>query len=123
MIGYPITEQGQIGGERNTSSSTNNYDVVHAEHNGSVLSAGITAKTVSAAPCYLGGIYITTALAGTLTIAGLSDEAGTAASIVIPVATPAGFIDFFESRCETSLVITKSSATDDARIVIMWRPI
>lgn len=31
-------EKGQIGGERNTSSSTNNYDVIKNKCNGTIIS-------------------------------------------------------------------------------------
>ncbi len=111
-----------LAGERNATSATNGYLVNRPEVNGSVVSAGITAKTISAAPAHFAGVWIHTALVGTFTVTCLTDEAGTAANWVLPVGT-VGLLAAPFSRCETSLTVQKSSATDDGRIIVFWRPL
>lgn len=119
-------EQGVIGGERNTVSASNNYDAVKHEANRSTLVNGVTAQNIGSAgttPIYFMGVIAHTALSGTLTIVGFTDTAGAAASVVLPV----GFIGQWgvsnAARCETGCTVTKSSALDDGKIVIDWRPL
>jgi len=113
-----------IAGERNNASATNSYLVTRNESNGVMLDDGTSATAVSGGvPAHFMGVYISTALTGTLTIAGLRTAAGVETSLVIPDATPAGFLDFHDARCETALIATKSSASDDDNIVVFWRPI
>lgn len=121
-------EQGQIGGERNTSSTTNNYDATKHECNSSVLSAGTGAKNIGAAgttPIFLMGIYANAALVGTLTITGFTAEDGvTAANLVIPIGASGWLLAPGNARrCETGCTVAKSSASDDGKILIDWRPI
>lgn len=123
--GLLIREQGQIGGERNTSSTTNNYDATKHECNSTILNTQITAQAISAgAPAFLMGIHIHTALAGTLTIAGLTNLAGTATDWVLPIGAVGTILSSGNARrCETALSATLSSATDYGRVMIDWRPI
>jgi hypothetical protein len=83
-------ERGVIGGERNTSSLTNNYDAVKHEANSNILQNVATAQNIGTSgttPIYLMGIQIRTALTGTLTIVGFTDPAGTAKNWVLPIGT------------------------------------
>lgn len=119
-------EQGITGGERNGGTS-NNYDAVKHECNRSVVSAGTGAKNIGTGgttPIFLMGIYIHTALVGTLTVTGFTAEDGTtAASIVIPIGAVGWVLHGNAARCETGCTVQKSSASDDAKIVVDWRPI
>lgn len=121
-----VLEAGVVGGERNTSSPTNNYDATKHEANRSTLVAGTAAQNIGTGgttPIYFMGVIVHTALAGTLTIVGFTDTAGAAASVVLPI----GFVGAWgvgnAARCETGCTVTKSSAVDDGRIVIDWRPL
>jgi|GEM_PF-3313303 len=111
------SEQGLIAGEHNQESAENGWLATREECNGTYLADGtITAQTVSSAPAHLMGIIIQQALAGTLT---LTDSATN--KLVLPAATPAGFIDFKAMRFETNLIVTLANAADD--ILVLWRPI
>ena len=121
-------EQGVSGGERNTDSTTNNLTATKHEANGSVLSAGTGTKNIGAGgtqPIYLMGIYISAALVGTLTITGFYAEDGTtAASLVIPIGASGWVLAPGNARrCEAGCTVAKSSASDDGKILIDWRPI
>lgn len=121
-------ETGVIAGERNNSSLTNNYDVTKHECNGSVLSAGTGAKNIGSGgttAIYLMGVYISAALVGTLTITGLTAEDGsTAANLVIPIGAVGWVLTPGNARrCEAGCTMTKSSASDDTKILVDWRPI
>lgn len=118
-----------VGGERNTGSIINNYDAVKHECNRTILSAGITAKSIAVGnpAIYLMGVHVHAALSGTLTVAGLFAEDGTtAASYVLPV----GFVGHYgfanAVRFEVAgggCIMTKSSALDDGKISVDWRNI
>lgn len=112
-----------FAGERNPDSANNSYLVTRHEHNAAHLSDGTGVKTISSAPCHLGGLYLNAALAGTLTLVGVADETGAAKSIVLPIGTPAGSYPFADARCEASLTAQKSSAADDGKVTIFTRPI
>jgi hypothetical protein len=120
-------EQGVIGGERNTSSLTNNYDAVKHEANSNILQNVATAQNIGTGgttPIYLMGIQIRTALTGTLTIVGFTDPAGTAKNWVLPIGTvgqvlPPGNARRLESGC----TMTLSVAADGDFVVVDWRPI
>lgn len=109
--------------ERNPSSLTNSWCATRPESSGAVISDGTGAKTVSANPAHLVGVYLTAALAGTLTITCLNDEAGVAAPLILPIGAAAGFHNLAFARCETSLSVKKSSASDDDKITVFWRPL
>jgi hypothetical protein len=120
-------EQGSIGGERNTTSPTNNYDVVKHECNSNILQNVATAQNIGTGgttPIFLMGIQIRTALTGTLTIVGLTDPAGTAKSWVLPIGTvgqvlPPGNARVMSNGC----TMTLSVAADGDFVVVDWRPI
>lgn len=120
-----VTDQGINGGGRNEATQTNNFTATKHECNSTILNTTTTSQAVSGgAPAYLMGITIHTALAGTLTITGLTNVAGVATNWVIPIGAvgevlPAGNA----RRCETALSATLSSATDYDRVMIDWRPI
>lgn len=117
-------EQRQEAGARNPTSTVTSYVVNRDECNCTMLDAGTGAQAVSAgAPAHLQGIMIHTALAGTLTITGMTNVSDSATDFVLPIGTVAGFYDFKGARCETALSVTKSSASDDGAIAVMWRPI
>lgn len=121
-------ETGIIGGERNTSAQTNNYDATKHECNSSVLSAGTGAKNIGTGgttPIFIMGVYSSAALVGTLTITGFTAEDGTtAANLVIPVGATGWILQPGNARrCESGCTMTKSSASDDTKILVDWRPI
>lgn len=121
-------EQAVLGGGRNELSVSNNLTVVKHEANASVLSAGIGAKNIGpggTTPIYLMSLYAHTALAGTLTITGFTAEDGTtAASLVIPVGAVGWVLQPGTSRrLENGCTMQKSSAADDGKILVDWRPI
>lgn len=69
----------------------------------------------------LRGLVITAALTGTCTIAGFSDSDGTAQTITLPAATPAGFKDFQGALNDAgSLIITCSNAADDNLVTVLY---
>lgn len=77
-----VMEQGVVGGERNTSSTENNFTVIKNECNLTVVSTTSAASIGGGAAddTYLLGLHIHTALTGTCVIAGFADEAGNAQS-------------------------------------------
>lgn len=117
-------EQGQIGGERNSSSTTNNYTVTRNECNVTIISV-TTAVTIGGGAVddtYLLGLHIHTALAGTCVISGFADETGAAKPYTLPIGA-VGHIPFYGARNTAgALTVTCSSATDDDRVAVMWRP-
>jgi len=120
-------EQGVIGGERNTTSLTNNYDAVKHEANCNILQNVATAQNIGTGgttPIFLMGIQIRAALTGTLTITGFTDPTGAAKSWVLPIGTvgqvlPPGNARRMESGCTMAL----SVAADGDFVVVDWRPI
>ena len=102
------------------------YTTVVPAHTGTMLIAQATSATVLGGSTlanvgYLNGILIVKALTGTLTVAGFFKPDGTtAASLVFPIATPAGFYPFGDAQFQT-LTLTKSSGLDDDLILAVWR--
>lgn len=73
---------------------------------------------------YLKGVFIHTALAGTLTIDGFQDDAGAAQSFVVPASTPAGYYEFGGIlNDQAALQVTLSSATDADRVMVIYQPV
>lgn len=118
-------EQGNITGVRNPSSSTNAYLPVRQECNLSIISK-TTAVTIGAGAAndtHLMGIYIHTALTGTLAIAGFADSDGAAQTFTIP-AGAVGEFDFKGAiNAAGALAMTASNAGDDNKIAVLWRPV
>ena len=118
-------EQGNIAGLRNPSSSTNAYLPVRQECNLSIISK-TTAVTIGAGAAndtHLMGIYIHTALTGTLAIAGFADSDGAAQTFTIP-AGAVGAFDFKGTiNAAGALTMTASNAGDDNKIAVFWRPV
>ena len=117
-------EQGTVGGERNTSSATNNYTVTKNECNATVLSttAAVTIGGGAADDTYLLGVHIHTALAGTCVIAGFVDESGAAKSYTLP-ATTVGHVPMYAARnLAGALTVTCGTAGDDDKVMVLWRP-
>lgn len=118
--GAKHTEPNQLATERNVGTS-NQFGVGVDECNGSILDAVTSAQAVSAgAPALIFGVQINTALAGTLTITGLTNVSGVATDIVLPVATPIGYYELKGAKCNTALICQLSVATDD--VCVLWRP-
>jgi len=124
-----VLEQGVIGGGDNETSSgptANNLTKTRRPMNRSILSAGTGVKNIGTGgttAIYLGGIWVSAAMVGTLTITGLYAEDGTtAASAVIPI----GFTGFWflgnDAKFVNGCTVQKSSASDDAKIIIDWTP-
>ena len=85
-----------------------------------------TALTVLASlanTAVLHGIWIHTALAGTVTVGGFADDAGLAQNFVLPIATPAGLYSFPRGLINSAgaLTVQLSSATDQLRVSALWR--
>jgi hypothetical protein len=117
-------EQGLGAGERNVDSATDGYQVVREECNVAVISktGAVTIGAGAAGDTHLLGLMITAALTGTCTIAGFDDSDGTAQTITLPAATPAGFIDFKGAiNAAGALVITASNGSDDNLISVLWK--
>lgn len=98
------------------------HQVAAPECNASVISK-TTAVTISAGTntAALLGLLITAALTGTCVIAGFADSDGTAQSITLPAATPAGFYSFAGAvNAAGDLIITCSTAGDDNKVTALW---
>lgn len=122
----PVTQADLIAGERNPDSATNSYLVTRDECNLSVISK-TTAVTIgggAANDTHLIGLVVTAALTGTCVITGFADSDGTAQSITLPAATPAGFKDFKGAiNSAGALTFTCSNAADDNLVSVLWRPV
>lgn len=93
---------------------------VVSPHRAAQLSAGTGAKTVFNGASRLKLVYVSAALIGTLTLTGFKDEAGTNANVVLPVGF-VGVLDFHDSLVENgNLTANKSSASDDAKVTIVY---
>jgi len=118
-------EQGNIAGLRNPSSPTNAYIPVRQECNLSIISK-TTAVTIGAGAAndtHLMGLYIHTALTGTLAITGFADSDDTAQTFTIP-AGAVGEFDFKGAiNSAGALTMTASNAADDNKIAVLWRPV
>lgn len=116
-------EKGQIGGERNTSSTTNNYDVIKNECNVTIIAVQ-TAVTIGGGAVddtYLLGLHIHTALTGTCVITGFTDSAGAAASYTLPAGT-VGHVPFYAARNTAgALTVTLSTLGDASKAAVLWR--
>jgi hypothetical protein len=70
------------------------------------------------------GLYINAALAGTLTITGFTYPAGSSSSFVIPVGASGWVLSPGSARrMEGGCTMQKSSASDNGKILVEWRPI
>jgi len=125
--GAKTTLNTAIAGERNTSSATNSYLDTRSVAN-AVLLSGTSAVTIGASAAandrHLQGIMIGTALAGTLTIAGFEDSDAAAASMILPIGTVAGYLDFHDAlNSAGALTMTLSAAGDDNDVMVFWRAV
>lgn len=120
-----VAEQGNITGLRNPSSETNAYLPVRQECNLSIISK-TTAVTIgggAANDTHLMGIYIHTALTGTLAITGFADSDAAAQTFTIP-AGAVGEFDFKGAiNSAGALTMTASNAGDDNKVAVLWRPV
>ena len=119
-----VADQTIGAGARNPASTTESYLVVREECNLSVISK-TTAVTIGggvANDTHLMGLQITAALTGTCVITGFADSDGTAQSITLPAATPAGFIDFKGAiNSAGALTLTCSTVGDDNLVSVLWK--
>lgn len=70
------------------------------------------------------GLFISAALTGTCVITGFSGSAGTALSITLPAATPAGFKEMGGMvNDQGSLTITCSNASDANLVTAIFVPV
>ena len=75
-------------------------------------------------PVFLTGIYANAALTGTLTITGFTDPTGTSANFVIPAGASGWVLAPGNARrMEAGCTVQKSSASDDGKVLVDWRPI
>lgn len=118
-MGYPVNQVTKTAGEPGSgtlleTSSPSRATIINT-------TAAITINSGVAGDTLLRKIVIGTALAGTLTITGFQDSTGTAQSLVLPIATPAGSYDFGDALNEKgALTLTLSSATDANRVMAVW---
>lgn len=114
-----------IAGETNPDSATNAYLKTRKPAN-VVLLTGISAITIGAGAAndtHLIGIFIHTALVGTLTIDGFADSGDAAESYIIPIGF-VGAVPLDDSiNSKGALTMTLSSATDNDVVLVRWRPI
>lgn len=119
-------EQGLGPGERNSSNPSNSYASTRHECNSTVLAAGTAAQSIGAGgttPIFLMGIYANAALVGTITVVGFTNPDGTPANFVIPVGASGWVLAPGNARrCESGCTVTKSSASDDGKVLVDWRP-
>lgn len=115
-------EQGQIGGERNSSSSTNNWDAVHEESNYTLFAPGGTSETVvSAVPVFVYGFLGKTGT-GTLTLRDSSTASATTSPFPAFTLAVAGMVTFPAAiRFENGLTAQLGTGTD--AVAIFTRPI
>ncbi|HFD86854.1 MAG TPA: hypothetical protein ENJ35_04165 [Gammaproteobacteria bacterium] len=119
-----VADQSIGAGARNPSSTTKSYLVTREECSLTIVDVQ-TAITIGggvANDTHLMGVIINVALTGTCVITGFEGSAGTAISITIPAATPAGFIDFKAAiNSKGPLTVTCSNASDDNNVQILWK--
>jgi hypothetical protein len=116
----------RLAGERNSASAVESYLDIRTEGRPQLLT-GVAATaiggSVTANDTHLMRIIITTALVGTLTIAGFADTAGVAQNFVLPIGTPAGVYEYGAAlNTAGQLLTTLSSATDNNRVMVQTRP-
>lgn len=117
-----VFEKGQIGGERNPSSSTNNYDAVHEECSYSVFAPGVTTETViSTVPVFIYGLIGKVGV-GTITLRDTATAIAAASPLPPFNLGVAGVVAFPAAiRFESGLTAQLGTATDS--IVVLWRQI
>lgn len=116
-------EQGQVGGERNTSSSTNNYDAVKQECNVTRVT-GNTETLISASPCFVLGVYANNGASASTGYTSLRDASaiGGASTPKLDVrATGGDCPDLKATRFENGITVQGSAAGTD--VSVLWRPI
>lgn len=111
-------------GERRHDSATDSYVAVRQEANASIISK-TTAVTIGggvAGDTHLMGLLIHTALEGTCAITGFADSDGAAQTYTLPAGS-VGYKDFLGAiNSAGALTITCSTANDDNRVMVLWRP-
>lgn len=119
-----VRETGQVGGERNTSSTTNNYDAVKQECQPTRV-VGNTETLITNSPCFVLG-YV--ANNGAVASSGYVDfhdanATGSGAGTIKMQARATGgdCPDLKALRFETGLTIQGSAAATD--VTVFWRPI
>lgn len=121
-------EQGQIGGERNPSSTTNNYDAVRNESNVTILT-GTGAVTIGAGgidDTELMGLFIMPNGGGavTVTVTGFPNEAGAAKSLVFTGSTTVDtIVNLGGLALRNSLAALTVTASVADKAAVFWRPI
>lgn len=115
-------EQGVIGGERNTSSLTNNYDAVKEESSYTRLAPGATTEqVVTNAPAFLYG-WVGVTGTGTLTLRDSATAAATTSPF--PAFTlAAGTIVTLPAAIRFENGITAQLGTGTDVVTLFWRPI
>ena len=118
-------EQGIVGGGVNESSQDNNLTRIKNNINGSCFLDNVaTAQNIGAlgtTPVFLTSLHIQVALAGTLTITGLSKVDGTAITKVYPIATVGQQIAPGEAwECPAGCTMTLSVANDGGSAGNLW---
>lgn len=119
-----VSNQSIGAGARNPTSTTQSYVVVREECNLTIvdIQTAITIGGGVANDTHLMGLMINVALTGTCVITGFEGSAGTAISITIPAATPAGFIDFKGAiNSKGALTVTCSNVADDNDVQVLWK--
>lgn len=135
--GAGVNSVSTIGGERNTSSGSNNYDAIKNECNVYQLANSGAAQNIGTSgttPIFLMGISVRASTAGTITInsgAGFTDPTGANVAVTFPIQAvivtdnkPHELLSpGLAMRCEAGCTITCSTAADGPNILVAWRPI
>lgn len=111
---------------RNGNSATNAYDGNVPLARTTIINKQ-TAATIGGSAgvndVRLVGIEVVKALTGTCVVAGFSDDAGAAASITLPAATPVGeYLKNLGLNTAGTLTVTCSNASDALNVIVKYWP-
>lgn len=115
----------RMAGERNTDSSTNDYQVVRNESNSVYINttSAVTLGGGAAGDAHLKGIRIWANFTGDLTIQGFADQAGAAQTRTLTTPT-AGYYEFPDAiNSAGALILTAANGADAMKCQVFWRPV
>lgn len=114
-------------GDGNEDSYYESYKRIRRQLIPTALLSSTAAQNIGAGgttPIILGGIFVQTALAGTLTVTGFFDPAGTAVSKIFPVGSVGYLLEFgADLQMDAGCAMTLSVAADsnNGNVVVAWR--
>jgi hypothetical protein len=124
--GAALVVDQSVGSVRNSNSATDSYDAT-VKVARTVIVNKQTAVTVGgsagANDTQLLSVDIVKALTGTCVVTGFKDDAGNAASITLPAATPVGrYLQDMGLNSAGALTVTCSNAADALNVIIRYWP-